>query len=241
MADLWGCLKMPKNDPIETVQMNFLKQLLGVQVQTSNIGVLLETGEITLSNHAKKLCIKNWTRIMRNKGNNLIQISLENAIHERLIWLERIREELFSVGLGDLFMSVKVTTNHLEHTYFQRLTDIFHQSAFEKIRENRSKLRTYSLLKRDIGYEKYLTEVTSVQDRIALTKFRLSNHVLMIEKGRHLKLERNERFCPFCPKYVEDEIHFLLVFKNFNPHRESLLKHANNVLGGSLTKTKSLN
>ncbi len=232
MADLWGCLKMPKNDPIDTVQVNFLKQLLGVQTQTTNIGVLLETGEIPLSNHAKKLCVKNWARIRRNKGNNLIQISLENSENEKLMWFEKIREELFSVGLGNLFMSAKCTTNHIEQTYFQRKSDIFHQAAFEKIRENKSKLRTYSLFKTEIGFEKYLTEITSVQERIALSKFRLSNHTLMIEKGRHLKLERNKRVCPFCPGKIEDELHFLIGCKNFKTHRATLLNHTNNVLVG---------
>ena len=33
----------------------------------------------------------------------------------------------------------------------------------------------------------------------------------MIEKGRHKRsvLPREERFCPFCPSTVENEIHFL--------------------------------
>ena len=41
-SDFWGCLKMPKVNPIELVQNKFLKDLLGVQKQTTNIGVLLE-------------------------------------------------------------------------------------------------------------------------------------------------------------------------------------------------------
>ena len=54
MSDFWGCLKMPKNNPIEIFQNKFLKQLLGVQIQTTNIGVLLETGSLPLSIFAKK-------------------------------------------------------------------------------------------------------------------------------------------------------------------------------------------
>ena len=58
-----------------------------------------------------------------------------------------------------------------------------------------------------------------IKDRIALTKLRLSNHKLMIEKGRHLKLDRNRRFCPFCPNEVEDEIHFMITCKNYTGDR----------------------
>ena len=148
MADLWGCLKMPKNDSIDALQIKFLKQLLGVQTQTTNIGVLLETGELPLSIFAKKNSIKNWTRIMRNKANKLTQISVENAGIDRLVWFEKIKDELFSIGLGEVFMSVKDTSNHTEQIYFRRKLDIFHQNAFGKIIEDNSKLRTYALLKK---------------------------------------------------------------------------------------------
>ena len=45
-SDFWGCLKMPKNNPIENVHTTFCKELLRVQKQTTNIGVLLELGAI---------------------------------------------------------------------------------------------------------------------------------------------------------------------------------------------------
>ena len=45
-SDFWGCLKMPKNNP--NVHMSFCKDLLGVQKQTTNVGVLLELGEVPL-------------------------------------------------------------------------------------------------------------------------------------------------------------------------------------------------
>ena len=47
--------------------------------------------------------------------------------------------------------------------------------------------------------------------RSNVTKFRLSNHRLTIETGRHTtpKTPKEERFCPFCPGKVEDEYHFL--------------------------------
>ena len=44
-----------------------------------------------------------------------------------------------------------------------------------------------------------------------MTKFRLSNHSLMIEIGRHKGIPKEHRFCPFCPNTVETEIHFLLL------------------------------
>ena len=98
---------------------------------------------------------------------------------------------------------------------FQRLCDIFHQNAFSEISKDSSKLRTYNLIKTKIGMENYLKINIGNKHRIALTKLRLSNHTLMIEKGRHLKLDRNLRYCPFCSNEVEDEIHFMITCKNY--------------------------
>ena len=94
---------------------------------------------------------------------------------------------------------------------YQRLVDIFNQESLESIKGERSKLRTYSLFKKEAGFETYLTEIKNVSIRTSATKFRLSNHKLMIEVGRHQGIEdRNKRVCPFCPDLVEDESHFLL-------------------------------
>ena len=105
---------------------------------------------------------------------------------------------------------------------YKRLVDIFHQNAFGEISAESSKLRTYSLLKKKAGEEPYLKAVRNTNDRISMTKFRLSNHKLMIEKGRHLNLRKEDRICPFCSVY-EDEKHFLLHCYIYSNLRETLL------------------
>ena len=71
-SDFWGILKINKKDPgellpkqnlIDVVHMKFLNQLLGVQTQTHNVGVLLENGRVPLMAYSLKHCIKNWNRI----------------------------------------------------------------------------------------------------------------------------------------------------------------------------------
>ena len=73
-------------------------------------------------------------------------------------------------------------------------------------------MRTYGLLKTEIGCEEYFLEIKNEIVRQSFTKFRLSNHVLNIEKLRYTnpKTPKENRFCPFCSKTVEDEVHFLL-------------------------------
>jgi len=75
---------------------------------------------------------------------------------------------------------------------------------------NDKKLRTYKLFKTNFVYENYLNDIRNVTDRKNFTKLRISSHNLMIEKGRHMKIQANERFCPFCINIIENEEHFLL-------------------------------
>ena len=107
---------------------------------------------------------------------------------------------------------------------WQRLNDIFHQLAFTEINKDNSKLRTYGLIKKNLGFENYLNADINVQDRIALTKLRLSNHELMIEKGRHIKINKSKRVCPFCPKLIETELHFLLNCETISHLRTALFE-----------------
>ena len=61
------------------------------------------------------------------------------------------------------------------------ISDEFHQHAFETIRNEKSKLRTYGLLKTDIGFEKYLDTIKNKSKRIIVSKLRLSDQHFMIE------------------------------------------------------------
>ena len=98
-------------------------------------------------------------RIARGRGNNIVQYSYINAVANNSTWHNRIRQELTTIGLLDMYLSAANNTKHVDVVFFQRLVDIFHQTAFSQIREPQSKLRTYSLIKRDIGVEKYLSEI----------------------------------------------------------------------------------
>ena len=118
---------------------------------------------------------------------------------------------------------------------FNRLVDIFYQNTFAEIEKESSKLRTYSIVKKEAGEEPYLSFVRNVKDRISMSKFRLSNHKLMIEKGRHLNMEKMDRKCPFCPT-VEDETHFLLHCRTFSDLRECMFDTVAGTLNDELNR-----
>ena len=228
-SDFWGTLKMPLNNPIENLFMSFSKQLLGVQKQTTNDGVLLELGLFPLFILAKKKAIKNWVRMATNENCSTILLNTyQFSIEKGLNWTVSMKKMLSEIGLMQCFDDTD-PDSHLKA--FQRFQDIYHQTTLEKIKGGDSKLRTYALFKTSPGFEKYLDQITCVKKRTALTKFRISNHTLMIEKGRHSnpKMAKELRFCPFCPNKVEDEKHFLLECPTYEHIRSDLYNDAKNI------------
>ena len=169
----------------------------------------MELGRIPLTIFGKKNCVKNWERIALDRiANNITTASYDYNLTNNTGWTSSVKDCISKIGLMSIFSNkTKISPNII---VFFRERDIFHQEAFFQIQNNVSKLQTFALIKTDIGIEKYLTTVQNVSERISISKFRLSNHSLMIEKGRHQNIERERRFCSFCPSQVEDEFHFLM-------------------------------
>ena len=225
-SDFWGCLKIPQNNPIENVHTRFCKELLGVQKQTTNIGVLLELGTIPIMLYGKKNCIKNWSRIhTTGKANKIVLKSHKISIENNLTWPVAVKDCLNRIGIGS-----DTNTPGIHIAAFTRMKDIFHQESFSEIKKVESKLRTYAKLKTIIGMEKYIDLIQNTEERAAISKIRLSNHDLMIEKGRHLKIRKEQRFCPFCTNTVETEHHFILNCETFTPLRNQLIDEVGRIL-----------
>ena len=194
-SDFWGCLKLPKVNPVETLHIKFSKDLLGVQTQTSNLGVLLELGRIPLHIYGKKYSAKNWERIsLKRNANTVLLNSYDNSLENG--WANSMKNTFSNIGLAHLFLNEQTPSRAPNTQMFLWEKHIFEQEALSNIK-NMSKLESYSFVKQKSVFEGYLVSVQNVSERIALSKLRLSNHNLMIEKGRHVGMTRSERVCPF--------------------------------------------
>ena len=80
------------------------------------------------------------------------------------------------------------------------------------------------MIKQDFGLEKYLEAISDSRYRIATSKLRASSHTLEIERGRYTKRKTDisKRLCPVCYT-IEDEVHFLINCKLYEPERQRLL------------------
>merc|ERR1712082_16415 len=76
----------------------------------------------------------------------------------------------------------------------------------------------------------YLTTTTDPKLRKTLTKYRIGDHSLAIETGRHRQtwIPREDRICTSCPQgEVETELHFLLHCDKYKEIRDSFFPKIN--------------
>ena len=107
---------MPDNNPVENIFMSFCKQLLGVQKQTTNVGVLLELGQVPLVLLAQKKALKNWVRIVNGENCNPNTIdSYCSSISEHLPWAKNILQKLSEIDMRELFFLQKTRTHIQRH------------------------------------------------------------------------------------------------------------------------------
>ena len=88
--------------------------------------------------------------------------------------------------------------------------------------EKMAKSRTYKLIKKQFGLEKY-SELNERKYRKALSAFRISVHRLNIERGRYKKLKVKDTLCTIC-NVIEDEIHIINQCTKFQMSRSQMIQ-----------------
>ena len=83
--------------------------------------------------------------------------------------------------------------------------------------------------------ESYLS-ITNYEYRKLITKLRISEHNLLIEKGRPLNIAREQRLCSHC-KCIDDNIRFLL-HCTINSELRSILNNENQIFNNSSESEK---
>ena len=100
-------------------------------------------------------------------------------------------------------------------------------------------MQCYLALNRPYTTADYLSTVTDLQLKRTLTKYRLSEHSLAIETGRHRKtwLPAEQRLCCHCSlNEPETELHFLTKCEKFKYIREIYFPKFEMVTKGSFSE-----
>ena len=115
----------------------------------------------------------------------------------------------------------------------ERMMNIFTEQWHARINSNNSrsgnggnKLRTYKLFKRKYQTEHYCKIIMPKCHQSAFAKIRCGVAPLRLETGRNEGVPVNERICPFCRVYVENETHVVINCETDECVRESLFQTA---------------
>lgn len=205
----------------------FSKFVLGVHSKASNFAVLSELGQYPLIISAIVSCINFWLHAMQSSASSLIYKAYweqYNNSCSKTLWLNFVKNILCDLGFShvwenqctfkssSLLLCIK---NKLKERY-----ELFWEKHM-KSDEKMVKLRTYKLIKKQFGLEKYLEDLNDRKHRKALSAFRISAHKLNIERGRYLNQKVEDRLCTNC-KVIEDEVHVLCQCNKYQMSRNQM-------------------
>ena len=219
---------------VNTIHQKFLKFILGVKRNCSNMATLGELGEFPLHLYGFTSLLSFWHRITLMQDDTLVKKTLNfvtNNGPNSSEWLATVKFLLKLINMEEYFFNPTLIT-----------TDKFTSLCLDKIRhkfieqwkltisrdtsnaEQSNKLRFYSHFKTSFEREPYLDSVNNFYIRKNISKFRCSDHTLEIESGRHKKMNVNERICKVCNTGIETEMHFLAICPLYEPLRNRYLK-----------------
>ena len=219
-CEVWG---FKHAEVMEGLHLQFCKIILKVNKSTPNCMVLGELGRLKLKYNIDVRMLTFWFRIACGRQTKLSHIMYkllfnlsENGIHNAQ-WLITIKEMLRKYDLYDVWQS--------QNTMLLDALGQFKKKCKLKKNclENSSKCYLYKGFKPELKLEEYLCKLPN-DLRINLTKFRLCNHKLPIEIGRHTNIDRNYRICTLCDKHdLGDEYHYMFICKRFSEERSKFI------------------
>ena len=136
--------------------------------------------------------IKYWPNHRYPRQCSLMLKSLTDA--GKITWTALIKSLLFEFGFGYAWLANEIgNRNHFLNLFEQRIKDISIQNWRRAINDS-SKATHCKYFKSNLDVEKYLFVDLNFICRKTLANFWCSSHNLLIERGRHLNIEREYRF-----------------------------------------------
>ena len=223
-AELWGLSDM---HDVERVHVYACKRFMSAPVRACTAAVLGDCERYPMYVNAAKRCIQYWLRIMNMPDHRYVKQCYVMLKYYDSIgcvnWVTKVKHSLCSNGFGYIWEQQNAVNQKLFICQFvQRLKDQYMQQWVD-VCNSTSKLDSYCLYKTSFTYEKYLDVLDVKKFRYSFASFRTSSHKLMIEKGRHLGIHRDRRYCFNCLEAIESEYHFLLVCPLYVQLRETYI------------------
>ena len=189
-----------------------------------------ELGTFPLIVHRLIKIFKYWLKVINLPDTNLVKYIYNSMVTDLEVdgeivnWAALVKRMLEKHGLGYLWNHQHLLNKNditITSLFKQRIEDIYLQSINTEI-ANVSNNRLYKHINSLFVNNAYLDNIKEKYIRVALSKFRLGSHNLMIERGRWRKLELVDRQCFNCGQ-LDDELHAITACKLFKNLRTKYL------------------
>ena len=201
---------------IEKVHLSFCKNVLGTKKSSTNLGVRSELGRLPVESFIKTQTTLYLFRLNNENLNPLLKEAFyltktldEENTYSWYTYAKNVANEI-CVDLESTVSCSNVKELNRHKPSIKTCTkDFYNRLIATKINNltEKNKIHLYKILKQNENEMEYYLTHPDKNIRQNLVKFRICEHKLLIEKGRHLKISREKRLCKNCNE-LDDEIHF---------------------------------
>jgi len=228
-SQIWGYEYV---DSIETVQNKYCKNILHVAKTTNTCMVLGDCGRLPLCTTYFINCIRYWCTLLTMPSHRYPKqcYNMLKSLGDvgRKCWVTNVKTLLYKYSFGFIWISQDVgNINSFIRIFRQRVIDCCTQDWHASV-ENSSRCYHYRHFKSLLNVEKYLSLDIYFKYRAAMSRFRLSNHKLNIELGRHSGILKENRICSYCLQnlntlVIDCELHAFFKCHKYDDVRNSYL------------------
>jgi len=210
-----------RRDSIEFEKLHnqVCKKFIGVGNLSTNLAARVELGRLPLFISIMRNTLNYWLKLEKANEGSLLYQCFES---EKELTNLKIKSWYSTVDLMRRKHSPQYQAPPCKGTIAHIMDNLINAAknrCIESMTESKAsgqgnKLRTYAKIKHSVEIDRYLlSKCLTWRQKRNLAKFRLGDHKLRIETGRHNRprLLPEQRICRACSmNKVEDEIHFLI-------------------------------
>lgn len=232
---------------MEKLNQKVCRMVLSVHSKASRLACLGELGRFPIFLKGLALSIKyNWQLKYRAKSDSLV-VAAYQEMNDTANDSWRARVEAIQ-GMFGINLHANMTEKGVSRIITSILQGKFQVFWNKAIKESK-KLQFYSEIKGSFTREPYIDCVANRNQRVWLSRMRISAHNLEIEKGRYRDIPAGDRVCVFCAEntiepQVDNEVHFVAKCPRFQFKRACFVKRlqcytadSSNLSALDLTKT----
>lgn len=213
-------------NPVEIFHLEFCKNILGLHRNAPSLGCRAELGRFPLLSEIQKRAAKFWFHLSDSQADAYHHCALAyRAGHPETDPLH------YLVETHQLNSKIQFKLSKIKEIGQRTQEKYTHDWQIKTAQIN--KLKYFHKIKSDYQLAPYLIKIKDYRQRKLLAKYRLSDHSLYIETGRHKQswTARELRLCSNCSEgVVEDELHFLTQCSKYNNIREMYFTQIGQIL-----------